>query len=107
MSDPAQFTTLPYEIRLMIYELVFPSPKEPMLALKTLGFRNPHIESPSPNVAIRLPAGALMDLYNSNPAGSSKGRFWRPLPLLAVSKQLKEEASGVWNKLPVVVNVSV
>lgn len=103
MTAPT-FLTLPYEIRLMIYEYAFPS--DTMQALKCLGFRNPHMESPCPNVAITLPAAALMDLYKSNPAGESRGRFWRPINLLAVCHQMKDEAWSVWGKLPITCGVS-
>lgn len=89
----------------MIYEYAFPS--DTMQALKCLGFRNPHMESPCPNVAITLPAAALMDLYKSNPAGESRGRFWRPVNLLAVCHQMKDEAWSVWGKLPITCGVSI
>jgi len=104
MTAPG-FLTLPYEIRLTIYEYAFPS--ETILGLKSLGFRNPHIEAPNPNVAITLPTAALTELYDSNPAGDSKGRFWKPRGILAVCRQTRQEAGEVFGKIPVTVGVRI
>lgn len=102
MAGPT-FLTLPYEIRLTIYEYALPS--ETIQGRKCLGFRNPHIEAPSPNVVITLPTSALFELYKSNPAGDSRGRFWKPHGILAVCQQTKQEAGRVFDKLPVIVGV--
>lgn len=99
----ATFETLPVEIRLCIYGHMFP--KDSIQSLQPLGFRNPTIESPPANVHITLPISVLMQLYYSNPAGESKGRFWDPIPLFAVSKEIAAEAGEVWGRL--LINVSV
>lgn len=91
------FNDLPAEIRLNIYEALFPS--DGFQSLKPLGFRNPNLEQAPPNVSITVPTSVLVDFYKSNPAGESKGRFWRPIPLLAVNRQIREEASYVYSKI--------
>jgi len=99
----ATFTSLPTEIRLMIYDYIFP----PSIQVRTpLGFPSPSIESHGPNVNIDLPAKILLKLYNSNPAGESKGRFWKPPSLFSVSRMVREESQEVWGRLPVRVFVS-
>jgi len=102
MEKPT-FLTLPYELRVLIYELAFPS--DTIQGLKNLGFRNPHIEGPNPNVVITLPASAVTELYNSNPAGDSRGRFWKPHAIIAVCQQTRQEAGHVFGKIPVIVGV--
>lgn len=102
-AEAPTFLTLPCELRLVIYSLAFPS--ETVKSLKNLGFRNPHIEAPSPNVVITLPAAALTELFNSNPAGDSKGRFWKPHSILAVCQQTRQEAGEVFGKIPVITGV--
>jgi len=97
------FLTIPLELRLMIYEYAFPTTT--IQGLKNLGFRNPHIEGPSPNVVITLPASAVTELYNSNPAGDSKGRFWKPYAILSVCQQIRDEARDVFGKIPVTIGV--
>lgn len=97
------FLTIPLELRLMIYKYAFPT--STIRGLKNLGFRNPHIEGPSPNVVITLPASTVTELYNSNPAGDSKGRFWKPYGILSVCQQTRAEAGDVFGKIPVTVGV--
>jgi len=97
------FETLPAEIRLCIYGHLFP--KDCIQSHQALGFRNPTIEPPPTNVHITLPISALMQLYHSNPAGESKGRFWDPVPLFAVSKEVAGEAGEVWGRLLIHVSV--
>jgi len=104
MATSATFLTLPYEIRLIIYEMALPT--ETISSLKCLGFRNPNIETPRPNIVIKLPTAALMALYTSNPAGESRGRFWRKPTLLGVCQQTREEVGAVFNRLPVTTGVS-
>ena len=104
MASPTTFLTLPYEIRLIIYEMALPA--ETISSLKCLGFRNPNIETPRPNIVIKLPTAALMALYTSNPAGESKGHFWRKPTLLAVCQQTKEEVGAIFDRLPATTGVS-
>jgi len=104
MAPSTTFLTLPYEIRLIIYEMALPT--ETINALKCLGFRNPNIETPRPNIVIKLPTAGLMALYTSNPAGESRGRFWRKPTLLEVCQQTREEVGLVFDRLPTTIGVS-
>lgn len=113
------FNSLPAEIRLCIYEQLWPAGN--IQSLKPLGFRystlgfpmprsdttrNPNLEHAQPNVSITLPTKVLMQMYNSNPAGVSKGRFWEPCPLLGVNQQIRDEVEDVLSKKLVEVDVS-
>ncbi len=47
-----------------------------------------------------------MQMYKSNPAGESKGRFWTPIPMLAVNKSIREEAGYMFENSLIDVKVS-
>jgi len=99
----ATFTTLPVEVRLYIFRHLFPS--DVVSSLQYLGFRNGQIDMPPPNVLITVDASTLHQLYLSNPAGTSMGRFLKPSPLFRVSRQIREEALVAWGNVQVQVGV--
>lgn len=98
------FTSLPPEIRLCIFHHVFP--QDVVQSLQFLGFRNGQIDMPPPNVFITVSASTLQELYLSNPAGTSLGRFVKPSSLFAVSRQIRRESLEAWGNIQVQVGVS-
>ena len=63
-------------------------------------------ESPLANVFITLPTSVLVELYCSNPGDESKGRFWLPVNLMAVSRQVEVEVRHILDRVLIRVPVS-